>query len=714
MRFLYAFLLTFSILNAESSLVREFELYKLNENNKLAPTLLLMGGIHGDEPGAYFATDVFLRHYKITKGSVWVVPIVNPHGMFANMRGIYGDMNRKFAYIDTNDPDKKSIDSIKSLLADPNIDISLHLHDGSGYWRDKYINNLLNPYRWGNCTVIDQPSLDGHKFGNLQSYAMQIVADINQFVQNATQTYHLHNTNTKKQNDKEQLRALTFYSLSINKPALTNEASKEIALPLRVYYHLLAIESLLGQLGIEFQRDFELSEKNIAKLINLENFTLNIEGKITLPLQDLKESISHFPLPQDKDVKLLKLDSQTKLTGIVKDSTTLRLKYGHKNLSVLQPFFTTYSKQVPDSISIIADGKAQSIKIGTMVHIADSIQFSNLPNHRINVIGYIKPNDNAKMPNETEITIRKKDILSSYSLDKNANVYRAEVYRQENATKEEFAGMITFSFDKPIAESERVFKDIAYKPAKDIKTPQIAKNDIKDLKKTIEKPQDLAQNKVQDSHPKKPESSKNSNKKLDEKDKNQKTIKETKTLKNQKTSPAFEKVFIKAQNGVNVRNAPSLQGSIIYKLPYAFKLEKLESSDKWSKVTYTNTNGAKQVGYVISSALSTEEINNEPTLQITQNLKDSKNLQSKNELQAQAKLDSTIKAHSHKINARVKVPTALVRSRPSVESSIIAKAPLNREVEILENLGEWSHIYYIFQNKKIIDGYIATRLLEKL
>ncbi len=91
MRFFLIFIsliVTFCTLNAEN-LVRDFALYKLNENDKRAPTLLLMGGIHGDEPGAYYSTDIFMRHYKITKGSVWVVPVVNPHGMFANMRGVY-------------------------------------------------------------------------------------------------------------------------------------------------------------------------------------------------------------------------------------------------------------------------------------------------------------------------------------------------------------------------------------------------------------------------------------------------------------------------------------------------------------------------------------------------------------------------------------------------------------------------------------------------
>ena len=116
MRLFLILIFIFSILHAEN-LVRDFELYKLNDGDKRAPTLLLMGGIHGDEPGAYYSTDLFMRHYKITKGSVWVVPVVNPHSMFANVRGLYGDMNRKFAALAQNDPDYQSIQKIKELLA---------------------------------------------------------------------------------------------------------------------------------------------------------------------------------------------------------------------------------------------------------------------------------------------------------------------------------------------------------------------------------------------------------------------------------------------------------------------------------------------------------------------------------------------------------------------------------------------------------------------
>ena len=37
-------------------------------------TMLLIGGIQGDEPGGFLAASIVATDYNITKGSLWVVP----------------------------------------------------------------------------------------------------------------------------------------------------------------------------------------------------------------------------------------------------------------------------------------------------------------------------------------------------------------------------------------------------------------------------------------------------------------------------------------------------------------------------------------------------------------------------------------------------------------------------------------------------------------
>ncbi|MDE5603908.1 MAG: succinylglutamate desuccinylase/aspartoacylase family protein, partial [Helicobacter sp.] len=81
-----------------------FSLYTLN-GEKEGHTLLVIGGIHGDEPGGYFAPAILAQYYTIKKGNVLIVPNLNPDSIMAFKRGIYKDMNRKFAHISPEDPD---------------------------------------------------------------------------------------------------------------------------------------------------------------------------------------------------------------------------------------------------------------------------------------------------------------------------------------------------------------------------------------------------------------------------------------------------------------------------------------------------------------------------------------------------------------------------------------------------------------------------------
>ena len=134
-----------------------FSLHKM-ESGK-GDTLFIIGGIHGNEPGSYFAPALFINHYKIIDGNVWVVPNLNFDSLTQNQRGIYGDMNRKFAVIKNDDKDKQIVADIKKLILEPKVDLILNLHDGHGFYRKEHKNNLFNPKAWGQAFIIDQQAL---------------------------------------------------------------------------------------------------------------------------------------------------------------------------------------------------------------------------------------------------------------------------------------------------------------------------------------------------------------------------------------------------------------------------------------------------------------------------------------------------------------------------------------------------------------------------
>ncbi|MDA7848155.1 deacylase, partial [Sulfurospirillum sp.] len=103
-------------------------------------TLFIVGGIQGDEPGGFMAASILSTHYKITKGSVWIVPNFNFYSIIKRNRGPYGDMNRKFADLSVNDHDYHSIEKMKKIILEPNIKMVVNLHDGSGFYREKYVD----------------------------------------------------------------------------------------------------------------------------------------------------------------------------------------------------------------------------------------------------------------------------------------------------------------------------------------------------------------------------------------------------------------------------------------------------------------------------------------------------------------------------------------------------------------------------------------------
>ncbi len=407
------------------------------EDRDKAPHLLLLAGIQGDEPGGFNAANLFLMHYSVLKGLVEVVPVLNKPSMLRNHRGLYGDMNRKFATLDKNDPEYPTIQEIKSLIAKPNIDAVLHLHDGGGYYRPIYIDATLNPKRWGNCFIIDQDEVKGAKFPNLLAFANNTIESINAHLLHPIEEYHLKNTHTA-QGDTEMQKALTFYAINQKKSAFANEASKELPLASRVFYHLQAIEGLLNQLNIPFKRDFELNPSSVHALINDKSLWAKISSLPQMPLFNLRPKLNHFPLPHNTKIPQIPIESNAYIVGLVKNKQEVFLKYGNKLMTRLSPFYIEFDPSL-EEVKMQIDNKDQMVKIGSVVEVKESFYIHAMDNIRANVIGFSVSNENK--PNEAGYTIRFKDFQKRFSLDKQERIYRIEFYKN-NA----FSGMILVKF----------------------------------------------------------------------------------------------------------------------------------------------------------------------------------------------------------------------------------------------------------------------------
>jgi len=427
MRFLFYLLLTL----ASTWAYDNFDLYKIEGESK-GPTLLIFGGIHGNEPGGYFAASILAQHYTITRGNLWIVPNTNKESILHYKRSLHGDMNRKFSSISNNDKDRKTVTEIKSLITQTDVDLVLNLHDGHGFFRQKYQNTIFNPRAWGQTCVIDQIKLDGNNsYSDLACIAQKVSDKLNQHLLQKHHGFNVRNTNTKKKKNEMQ-HSLTYFSINNNKPSFAIETSKELkTTALKVYYQLRAIEAFMQIMGIEYQRDFELDTQDVQN-ITKNSGKIVINDNISLNLGNLRKNLSYIPLQSNKN----QLYFTHPLGGAIEGDGFIDLYIGHKKISHLKKAVFPLSK-CEGPFEVIVDGEKKSIHLPSEVKIMSDIVFNAPQGHRLNVIGFT----DVRYKNELGIKIAKSSLIKRFSLDRDKTKFRAEFYKGKN-----FCGMVVLNY----------------------------------------------------------------------------------------------------------------------------------------------------------------------------------------------------------------------------------------------------------------------------
>ena len=409
-----------------------FDLYK-KETNPTQHTLLIVGGIHGDEPGGYFAPAVLEKYYKIKSGNLWIIPNLNVDSIIANTRGINGDMNRKFNVIDKKDKDLLSVNRVKEIILEKRVDLILNLHDGFGFYRDIYEDAVFNPNSWGQATIIDQEKIDD-KFGNLDEIANQVNKMVNnEGLYQDFHTFGVKNTKTK-QKDEQMQQSLTFFAVTHNKPAFAIETSKNITeLTYKVIYQLKSIEEFMKIMNIEFERDFDLNNYEEVKSRIYDFGKIKINDNIGFDLSDIKNNMRFVPMKKEDN----KFDFTHTLAKVKYNNNKYEIYVG--NIKVCDLYPQTFElANTQNKIQILVDGKEIETSFGNQIDIKSDFKIlkSDL---RVNIIGYSKDG----IDSEDDILIKKTDIQDIYSIDNNKTKYRAEFYKDGK-----FYGMIVLNFLK--------------------------------------------------------------------------------------------------------------------------------------------------------------------------------------------------------------------------------------------------------------------------
>jgi hypothetical protein len=410
-----------------------FKLIKKGDTNS-SNTLLVIAGIHGNEPGSYFSAALLSQYYTIEEGSIWIIPNLNRASIIKNRRGIFGDMNRKFLHIADNDPERETIEALKQTILQNNIGMVLNLHDGHGFYRQKHHSTLFNPNAWGQTCVIDQCHLDNNStYKRLNAIANKVTQVINNQLLEPSHAFNVKNTKTKF-DDEAMQHSLTYFAVTHNKAAFAIETSKNLSkLSHKVYYQLLAIESFMKIMKIKYTRTFDLKPQQIQKLLKSKG-KVTINGRLSLPLGNIKKHLSFIPLQSSKNNFVF----SNVLGTVVKSGKNYSLYIGNERVTSLQAQLFPLA-ECDSPLEMVVDGEKRSFSFGSTVTVSGS--FSVVPNtkRRVNVIGF----SHQGMKDESGTKIAFSDLVPRYSVNESHSIFRVELYRQDG-----FCGMILVQFNK--------------------------------------------------------------------------------------------------------------------------------------------------------------------------------------------------------------------------------------------------------------------------
>ena len=457
----------------------ELNVYKIY-GKKQGNTLLLIGGIQGDEPGGFLSAD----HYadiSLSKGNLIVVPRSNFQSIVLNRREINEDMNRKFADDYQINYEAKIVAILKKLTAESNC--LLNLHDGSGFFSERWEGDDRNPKRYGQSIIADCESYVNPETGkivNLGDMARSVCEQINKNIEDPLYRFSFNNHRTSKKNSqhKEQRKSATFYALyTCGIPAFGIETSKSLPLELKVRHHNHAINAFMELFGIVPETPgINLDDPELKYLIISVNNALPIAVKNQQTLyvnSGDSVTISHIESNYERGLtadivgygtindmkKEIKIKGSTRI-AVRKDyypcgSVYLALNNGQNNSShggisvlnapAINPSFIAYKVKINNNEQIFQNYEHLKLITGDTFEIIDVITGMGDPSDMVvNLKGYVGNKHNNSGEDRGYIVNTAKDLWKRYSLKKKGKTYQVVVTHEDKTV-----GKLFIDLEKP-------------------------------------------------------------------------------------------------------------------------------------------------------------------------------------------------------------------------------------------------------------------------
>lgn len=265
-------------------------------------TLMIIGGIQGDESGGYLSADLYVDTI-LKKGNLIIVPRANLPTIINNKRQITKDMNRRFDEKKSDIYEDQIVEILKGLIQES--DILLNLHEGGGFYRETWIDDMYNPMKFGQCIIADADTYYNDKKKKtviMGDIARLISEKANLLIPEEKYHYRFNNHNTVSTSSKhlEQRKSATYYALTqAGIPAFGVEVSKQLpSLDLKIKHHTIIINEFLKYLDIvpEYPQvflekpdfDFVIFDVNGEKKVIEKNQVLYINPESSVSINFIK------------------------------------------------------------------------------------------------------------------------------------------------------------------------------------------------------------------------------------------------------------------------------------------------------------------------------------------------------------------------------------------------------------------------------------------
>lgn len=196
------------------------------------PTIVVISGVHGDEPAGYLAARR-LAKWKIERGTLVIMPDAHREAIRRNERGYPGNMNRMFPGKANGDDMQRLAYEIWQVIREAHPDLLLTLHESRDFHAD-------NPSRYGQTFCFD--------FDELRPYMNRALRRVNADIETRKHKFLIFVDPFPT--------CPTYQSWSkLKTPATSIETSKTLPLKTRVKYQLMAVQAFFDEAGLKYEQD---------------------------------------------------------------------------------------------------------------------------------------------------------------------------------------------------------------------------------------------------------------------------------------------------------------------------------------------------------------------------------------------------------------------------------------------------------------------------